>query len=392
MRVLSVIQPSGSLHLGNYFGMMKKMIEYQQTAELFCFIANYHAMTSVSDAKALAKGTIEAAANFLALGMDPEKSTFWVQSDLPEVQELTWFLSNFTPMGLLERCHSFKDKIARGIAANHGLFAYPVLMAADILMFQSDKVPVGKDQKQHVEVTRDIALKVNNLYGELFVVPEPEIDDEVATVPGLDGQKMSKSYGNAIELFLEEKALRKQVMRIVTDPTPVEEPKDPDTCNVFQIYRLFLGKDQEQALRKRYLAGGLGYGEVKEELFVAIRDFFAPYAERRAELLADPDVEAIYLPLPNHLHVEWAARALSAGKHVLCEKPLALSVDEVDRMVAASRDTQCNLAGAFMYRHHPQTKIAGEWAHGGRLEMDNRPGEGVTFEMWLPMKVPAMPG
>ena len=289
MRVLSGIQPSGSLHLGNYFGMMKKMIEYQQNEELFCFIANYHAMTSVSDGKVLAKGTIEAAANFLALGMDPEKSTFWVQSDLPEVQELTWFLSNFTPMGLLERCHSFKDKIARGIAANHGLFAYPVLMAADILMFQSDKVPVGKDQKQHVEVTRDIALKVNNLYGELFVIPEPEIDDEVATVPGLDGQKMSKSYGNTIELFLEEKALRKQVMRIVTDPTPVEEPKDPDTCNVFQIYRLFLDKDQEQALRKRYLAGGLGYGEVKEELFVAVRDFFAPYAERRAELLADPD-------------------------------------------------------------------------------------------------------
>ena len=289
MRVLSGIQPSGSLHLGNYFGMMKKMIEYQQNEELFCFIANYHAMTSVSDGKVLAKGTIEAAANFLALGMDPEKSTFWVQSDLPEVQELTWFLSNFTPMGLLERCHSFKDKIARGIAANHGLFAYPVLMAADILMFQSDKVPVGKDQKQHVEVTRDIALKVNNLYGELFVIPEPEIDDEVATVPGLDGQKMSKSYGNTIELFLEEKALRKQVMRIVTDPTPVEEPKDPDTCNVFQIYRLFLSKDQEQALRRRYLAGGLGYGEVKEELFVAIRDFFAPYAERRAELLADPD-------------------------------------------------------------------------------------------------------
>ncbi|HKK02156.1 MAG TPA: tryptophan--tRNA ligase [Desulfuromonadales bacterium] len=289
MRVLSGIQPSGSLHLGNYFGMMKKMIEYQQNEELFCFIANYHAMTSVSDGKALAKGTIEAAANFLALGMDPEKSTFWVQSDLPEVQELTWFLSAFTPMGLLERCHSYKDKVARGIAANHGLFAYPVLMAADILMFQSEKVPVGKDQKQHVEVTRDIALKVNNHYGELFVIPEPEIDDEVATVPGIDGQKMSKSYGNTIELFLEEKALRKQVMRIVTDPTPVEDPKDPDTCNVFQIYRLFLDKDGEKALRQRYLAGGLGYGEVKEELFVAIRDFFAPYAERRKELLADPE-------------------------------------------------------------------------------------------------------
>jgi tryptophanyl-tRNA synthetase len=289
MRILSGIQPSGSLHLGNYFGMMKKMIEYQEHEELFCFIANYHAMTSVTDGKALAKGTIEAAANFLALGMDPEKSTFWVQSDLPEVQELTWFLSTFTPMGLLERCHSYKDKIARGIAANHALFAYPVLMTADILLFQSERVPVGKDQKQHLEVARDIAIKVNNHYGDLFVVPEAEIDEEVATVPGLDGQKMSKSYGNTIDLFLEENALRKQVMRIVTDPTPVEEPKDPDNCNVFQIYRLFLNKGQEEALRARYLAGGLGYGEVKQELFVAARDFFAPYTERRKALLADPD-------------------------------------------------------------------------------------------------------
>jgi tryptophanyl-tRNA synthetase len=289
MRVLSGIQPSGSLHLGNYFGMMKKMIEYQKNEELFCFIANYHAMTTISEGKTLARGTLEAAANFLALGMDSEKSIFWVQSDVPEVQELTWFLSNFTPMGLLERCHSYKDKVARGIPANHGLFAYPVLMSADILLFQSEKVPVGKDQKQHVEVARDIAMKVNNQYGEIFTVPEPEIDEEVATVPGLDGQKMSKSYGNTIDLFLEEKALRKQVLRIVTDSTPVEDPKDPDKCNVFQIYRLFLTKFEEEELRRRYLAGGLGYGEVKEELFVTIRDFFAPYAERRRELLADAD-------------------------------------------------------------------------------------------------------
>ncbi len=289
MRVLSGIQPSGSLHLGNYFGMMKKMIDYQENEDLFCFIANYHAMTSLSDGKALARGTIEAAANFLALGMDPEKSTFWVQSDLPEVQELSWILSNFTPMGLLERCHSYKDKTARGIAPNHGLFAYPVLMTADILIFQSDRVPVGKDQKQHLEVARDIAIKFNNVYGDVFTVPEPEIDEEVATVPGLDGQKMSKSYGNTIDLFTEEKALRKQVMRIVTDPTPVEEPKDPDKCNVFQIYRLFLDKERTEALRRRYLAGGMGYGEVKEELFVKIRDYFAPYAERRRELLADPE-------------------------------------------------------------------------------------------------------
>jgi tryptophanyl-tRNA synthetase len=289
MRVLSGIQPSGSLHLGNYFGMMKKMIDYQEHQELYCFIANYHAMTSVSDGKALATGTLEAAANFLALGLDPEKSVFWVQSDIPEVQELTWILSNFTPMGLLERCHSYKDKIAKGIAANHGLFAYPVLMSADILLFQSETVPVGKDQKQHVEVTRDIAIKFNNHYGDTFTLPNPEIDDQVATVPGLDGQKMSKSYKNTIDLFLDEKPLRKQIMRIVTDPTPVEDPKDPDQCNVFQIYRLFLDKEQETALRQRYQAGGLGYGEVKQELFETVRDFFAPYTERRKELLADKE-------------------------------------------------------------------------------------------------------
>jgi len=288
MRVLSGIQPSGALHLGNFFGMMDKMIKYQEQEELFCFIANYHAMTSLSDGKALARGTLEAAASFIALGLDPEKSTFWVQSDLPEVQELTWYLSNFTPMGLLERCHSYKDKVTKGIAANHGLFAYPVLMAADILLFQSNKVPVGKDQKQHVEVTRDIAIKFNNEYGEIFTLPEPEIDDEVATVPGLDGQKMSKSYGNTIDLFLEEKALRKQVMRIVTDPTPVEEPKDPDTCNVYQIYSLFLDKTGQADLRKRYEAGGLGYGEVKQELFETIRDTFEPYRQKREDLLADP--------------------------------------------------------------------------------------------------------
>jgi tryptophanyl-tRNA synthetase len=289
MRILSGIQPSGSLHLGNYFGMMSKMVAYQEQSELFCFIANYHAQTSLSDGKALARGTIEAAANFLALGMDPEKSTFWVQSDLPEVQELTWILSNFTPMGLLERCHSYKDKVVKGIAANHGLFAYPVLMTADILLFQSNKVPVGKDQKQHVEVARDIAIKFNNEYGDIFTLPEPEIDEEVATVPGLDGQKMSKSYGNTIDLFAEDKILRKQIMRIVTAPIPVEDSKDPDACNVYKIFRLFLDKDADEALRQRYRAGGLAFGDVKQELFETVRDYFAPLAEYRKELLANPD-------------------------------------------------------------------------------------------------------
>ena len=289
MRILSGIQPSGSLHLGNFFGMMKKMIAYQEQEDLFCFIANYHAMTSLNDGRALARGTLEAAANFLALGLDPDKSTFWVQSDVPEVQELTWILSNFTPMGLLERCHSYKDKVAQGISPNHGLFAYPVLMAADILLFRSDRVPVGKDQKQHLEVARDIAIRYNNAYGDVLVIPEPEIDDDVATVPGLDGRKMSKSYGNTIDLFLDEKALRKQIMRIVTDPTPVEEPKDPDSCNLFQIYRLFLDEAGAADLRQRYLTPGLRYGDVKQELFETTRDFFAPFAERRNELLADPE-------------------------------------------------------------------------------------------------------
>ncbi|NCO50612.1 MAG: tryptophan--tRNA ligase [Deltaproteobacteria bacterium] len=289
MRVLSGIQPSGALHLGNFFGMMQKMIAYQEQEELFCFIANYHAQTSLSEGKVLARGTLEAAASFLALGMDPAKSVFWVQSDLPEVQELTWLLSNFTPMGLLERCHSYKDKVTQGIKPNHGLFAYPVLMAADILLFQSDRVPVGKDQKQHLEVARDIAIKFNNEYGEVFVIPEAEIDEDVATVPGLDGRKMSKSYGNTIDLFQEDKALRKQVMRIVTDPTPVEEAKNPDTCNLFQIYSLFLDGAGREALRQRYLTPGLRYGDVKQELFETIREFFAPYRQRREALLENPD-------------------------------------------------------------------------------------------------------
>ncbi len=289
MRVLSGIQPSGSLHLGNYFGMMKKMIEFQENSELFCFIANYHAMTSVPDGKKLARGTLEAAANFLALGMDPEKSVFWVQSDVPEVQELAWTLSNFTPMGLLERCHSYKDKTAQGIKPNHGLFAYPVLMSADILLFQAEQVPVGQDQKQHLEVARDLAIKFNNEYGETFTLPDPIIDEHVATVPGIDGRKMSKSYGNTVDLFQDEKALRKQIMRIVTDSKPVEEPKDPDSCNVFRLCRLFLSAEELAELKGRYLQGGMGYGDAKQQLFEVVRDHFAPYLEKREALLSDKD-------------------------------------------------------------------------------------------------------
>lgn len=284
IRILSGIQPSGNLHLGNYFAMMKPMILSQDAGQLFCFIVNYHAMTTVQDGKTLRQGTLDAAMDFLALGLDPERSIFWVQSDVPEVQELTWILSCVTSMGLLERCHSFKDKVAKGLVPSHGLFAYPVLMAADILLYQAHVVPVGKDQKQHVEVTRDIAERFNNIYGDTFVLPEPRIDPEVATVPGLDGQKMSKSYHNTIDIFSEENILKKRVMSIVTDPTPVEAPKDPARCNVFALYRLFASAAEQEELAARYQAGGMGYAVAKEMLFEKIRDYFRPFRERRQEL------------------------------------------------------------------------------------------------------------
>lgn len=289
MRILSGIQPSGSLHLGNYFAMMKRMIEYQENHELFCFVVNYHALTSVFDADKLRRQTFEAIVDFLALGIDPAKSYFYVQSDIPEVTELTWILSNVTPMGLLERGHSYKDKKEKGIPANHGLFAYPVLMAADILLYQAERVPVGRDQKQHLEMTRDIAQKFNQTYGEVFVVPEEEIPEEIALVPGIDGQKMSKSYGNTIEIFSDRSELKKKVMSIVTDATPVEEPKDPDSCILFALYSLFLDKEGREELKQRYLAPGLKYVTVKKELLNVIWEYFEPYREKREELLKRPD-------------------------------------------------------------------------------------------------------
>lgn len=288
MRILSGIQPSGQLHIGNYFGMMLPMIRNMDRGELFAFVVNLHAMTSVHDAERLKFDTIGAAADFLALGLDPERCTFWVQSDVPEVTELTWILSTLTPMGLLERCHSYKDKIAKGVAPSHGLFAYPVLMAADILLYQSELVPVGKDQKQHIEVARDIAQKFNATFGETFVLPEPEIDDNLATVPGLDGQKMSKSYGNTISIFLDQKELKKRVMAIVTDSKPVEEPKDPAQCNLFNIYRLFAPADRLREVHDLYVNGGAMYGKIKLELIDLIWEFFSEARERRDQLGKDP--------------------------------------------------------------------------------------------------------
>ncbi len=287
MRILSGIQPTGSLHIGNYLGMMKPMITYMDRGLLFVFIVNYHALTSVNDSPRLAQGTINAAADFLALGLDPDRSIFWVQSDVPEVLELAWVLTCVTPMGLLERCHSYKDKIAKGIAPNHGLFAYPVLMAADILLYQSNIVPVGKDQQQHIEVTRDIAIKFNHIFGETFVIPEGEISDDVAVIPGIDGQKMSKSYDNTIEIFLEEKELKKKVMSIKTDSIPVEEPKNPDTCNLFQIYKHFAPGDRVKEVHDLYKNGGAAYGIIKKELLGILWEFFKDAREKRKRLLAD---------------------------------------------------------------------------------------------------------
>lgn len=289
MRILSGIQPSGSLHIGNYFGMMKPMIEYQEVDELYCFIVNYHAMTSVTDGKQLAKGTVDAAMDFLALGLDPAQAIFWVQSDVPEVAELTWILNNVTPVGLLLRSHSYKDKIAQGLSPNHGLLSYPVLMAADILLYQSEKVPVGQDQQQHLEIARDIAIKFNHFFGETFVIPEAEINPNIPTVLGLDGRKMSKSYDNTIEIFTAEDGLRKKIAAIVTDSTPVADPKDPDKCNLFAIISLFLSEAEKTDLAERYQRGGLKYNEVKNELFGRIWEFFVSAREKREQLEQAPD-------------------------------------------------------------------------------------------------------
>ena len=284
MRVLSGIQPSGRFHIGNYFAMMKRMIQFQEDHTLFCFIVNYHALTTVTDGKALKTETMNACLDFLALGLDPDKSIFYVQGDVPEVCELTWVLNNHTPVGLLERAHSYKDKLAKGIPANAGLFDYPVLMAADILLYQADAVPVGKDQKQHLEITRDVAIKFNSLYGDTFVVPEPWIEEDTAVIPGVDGQKMSKSYGNTLEIFGAKKETRKRVMSIVTDSTPVEDPKDPEKCNVFALISLFMDQTELEELAGRYRAGGMGYGDVKKQLFERMWDYFTPYREKRAQL------------------------------------------------------------------------------------------------------------
>lgn len=287
MRILSGIQPSGTIHLGNYFAMMKPAIELQSEAETFLFIADLHALTVLPDPEMLRERIFNVALDFLACGLDPEKTVFFRHSDIPEITDLTWILHCVTPMGLLERCHSYKDKVANGISPNHGLFAYPVLMAADILLYKSTTVPVGKDQKQHVEAARDIALRFNNRYGDIFVLPDAVIREDVAVVPGTDGRKMSKSYGNTIEIFGIEKEIRKKIMSIITDSKALEEPKDPAKCPVFALYRLFASETQLREMADKYRNGGYGYGHAKKELFEIFLEYFKPYVKKRNELLAD---------------------------------------------------------------------------------------------------------
>jgi len=321
MRILSGIQPSGGLHLGNYFGMMKPAIELQHKGEAFYFIADYHSMTSLFDPAERRQNTMGVALDFLACGLDPKKSVFFRQSDVPEVTELTWLLGTVTPMGLLERGTSYKDKVARGLSSNFGLFAYPVLMAADILIYDSNVVPVGQDQKQHVEITRDIAIKFNELYGETFVIPEPQIRAAVAKVPGTDGEKMSKSYGNAIEIFGDEKVLRKKVMSIKMDSRTPQEPKpDADQNLAIQLLKLVapveVAKDYEERLR----AGGLGYGDLKKVLFEQYWNHFATARTRRAELAENLDHVQRVL-------ADGAAKARTLAQKVLKRAKVASGLD-----------------------------------------------------------------
>ena len=290
MRILTGIQPSGQLHIGNYFGAIKPAVDLQTRGDGYYFIADYHSMTSLTDAAQRRQNTLDVALDWLACGLDPAKSVIWRQSDVPEVCELMWLIGTLTPMGLLERAHSYKDKTAKGISPNFGLFAYPVLMAADILLYDANVVPVGRDQKQHVEMTRDIAIKFNHTYGDTFVIPEPEIRDESAVVPGLDGQKMSKSYDNTLPIFGEEKALRKKIMGILMDSRPPAEPKpDADKNLAIQLLKLVAPAEVAADYENRLRAGGLGYGDLKKALFEHYWTFFAPYRAKRAELVANLD-------------------------------------------------------------------------------------------------------
>jgi tryptophanyl-tRNA synthetase len=289
MRILSGIQPSGVLHIGNYFGMMRPAIALQAEGEALYFIADYHALTSVHDPAVLRENSRRVALDFLACGLDPGRAALFRQSDVPQVTELAWILATVTPVARLELAHSYKDKINRGIAAGAGLLTYPVLMSADILIYDSDVVPVGKDQKQHIEITRDIATRINETYGPILKLPAPRIQEKTQTVPGLDGQKMSKSYGNTIDIFADEKEMRRRVMSVVTDSTPVEAPKNPDASTILDLYSLVGTPNEIAEMRAAFEKGGTGYGEFKKQLFGKLWEYFAPMRQRRQEILAQPD-------------------------------------------------------------------------------------------------------
>jgi tryptophanyl-tRNA synthetase len=319
MRVLSGIQPSGALHLGNYFGAMRQHIALQEGGDAYYFIADLHALTTVRDAAKLRQFTRDVALDYLALGLDPKRAVFFRQSDVPEVAELAWVLSTVTPLSLLEKAHSYKDKIAKGISPDHGLFAYPVLMAADILLYEARLVPVGKDQKQHIEITRDIAVRFNQTYcgefdpqtgmGGLFVLPEPMILEETAVVPGIDGEKMSKSYGNTIDMFADEKEVKKRIMSIKTDSAGINDPKDPHGSTLFHLLKLFSSADETAEIEQQFRAGGVGYGDFKKRLFEKFLATFGPARARRAELVRTAAVEDVLR--------EGAARARAVAGPVL---------------------------------------------------------------------------
>lgn len=320
MRVLSGIQPTGRPHWGNYFGAISQYIALQNNEQAFYFIADLHALTTIRDAEQLRQNTLNAALDLLALGLDPKQATLFVQSEIPEVTELTWLLMTVTQMHLLEKCHAYKDKKERGIAADAGLFTYPVLMAADIIIYDSQLVPVGVDQVQHVEVTRDIAQRFNQIYNrEVFTLPNYRVMEATAKVVGLDGEKMSKSYGNTVEVFEEPKKLRKKLMSIKTDSTPVENPKNPDTCSIFTLFKLFANAEEQDALAARYRAGGMGYGEAKQALYEKAEVFFGPARERRAALAAD-------LPYVQDVLAAGAKRAREKARAVLDRAKAACGV------------------------------------------------------------------
>ena len=287
--ILSGIQPTGILHIGNYFGAIRQHIALQQDNDCYYFMAHYHALTTIKNKKELEELSLMVAIDYLALGLNPEKAVLFMQADVPEVTELAWMLSTITPMGLLERGHAYKDKIAQGLTSNHGLFAYPVLMAADILIYDSDYVPVGKDQKQHLEMTRDMAEKFNHTVGDVLKTPQDLILPEVAVVPGIDGQKMSKSYDNTIEIFSTYKQMKKKVMSIVTDSTPLEDSKDPDKSAIVDLYKLVASPEELEDIRNKFLAGGYGYGHAKKELLEKMWAYFEPHHSRREDLLKNLD-------------------------------------------------------------------------------------------------------